>query len=370
MAQKKKQVSVDTILKKLYYNASNQGSFSGVQALKKAVNEAGYKHISVAAIREWLQAQDTYTLHKPPVRTFKRSRVVVGGLDQQWQADLVDIRRHAKDNKGVKYLLCVIDVLSKYAWVVPVKSTQGSIITQAFEHILKTSKRKPGALQTDKGAEFLNKTFQAMLKRNKIHFFTSHNVETKASVVERFNKTLKTKVWRYMEYKNSDHFIHVLPQFVKSYNHSYHRSIKMAPYQVNRKNQEKVWYHLYGKDQLQSTEKIRFKVGDRVRITLYNRNFRRGFRPKWTDEVFVVCEVYKRGSPVRYRVKDEQGEILEGTFYEQELQKVVPEKQLWVIEKIVKKKGDKVLVKWKGLPASQNTWISPNQVNQFWTRRT
>ncbi len=359
------------ILRNIYYNAA--GGFSGIQALKRAVSNAGHKNISVGEIREWLATQDTYTLHKPPKRTFKCSRVVVGGLDQQWQADLVDVRRHAKDNKGVKFLLCVIDILSKYAWVVPVKSTQGSAITQAFEHVLKTSRRKPLALQTDKGGEFLNQTFQTFLKRHNIHFFTSHNVETKASVVERFNRTLKTKLWRYMEYKNSDHFVHVLPTFVASYNSSYHRSIKMAPKQVNAKNMDKVWYHLYGKDQLtphlKEGKASHFKLGDTVRITIYQRNFRRGFRPKWTDEVFTIAKIYKNASPQCYGVKDAQGDLLEGTFYAEELQKVTPEKQLWVIEKIVQRKGKHILVKWKGLPASENSWISPAQLDKYWGRR-
>ncbi len=352
MAPKKKQKSVAGILRNIYYNVSKEGGFSGIQALRRAVLKAGHKHISVADIRAWLETQDTYTLHKPPKRTFKHSRVVVGGMDQQWQADLVDIRRHAKDNQGVKFLLCVIDVFSKYAWVVPVKTTQGIEIAGAFDSILKKSNRKPSALQTDKGGEFMNHHFQTLLKKRKIHFFTSHNVETKASVVERFNKTQKTKLWKYMEYKNSDHFVHLLPKFVASYNNTYHRSIKMAPKQVNSKNQEKVWYHLYGKDQIEPTVKIKLKIGDIVRITIYHRNFRRGFHPKWTDEVFTICKVYKKLTPARYVIKDDEGEVVEGTFYAEELQKVIPEKKLWVIEKIIRRREKQVLVKWKGLPSS------------------
>ena len=191
-------------------------------------------------MKQWLAQQDTYTLHKAIRYKFKRRRVIVGGIDHQWQADLVDVSRLAKFNEGNNFLLTCIDVLSKFAWVVPIPNKTGVTLVKAFQVIFKSG-RKPQSLQTDKGGEFINRKFQSFLKRHGIHFFTTHNEETKASIVERFNRTLKSKMWRYFTKENSQTFLPVLPQLVDSYNNSYHRSIKRKPASVNLMNEEETW---------------------------------------------------------------------------------------------------------------------------------
>jgi transposase InsO family protein len=115
----------------------------------------------------------------------------VYGIDHQWQADLMDLGKLASYNKGFKYLLTCIDVLSRYAWVVPLKDKTANALKEAFRVIFKSGWR-PIRLQTDKGTEFTNRVFQKFLKENDAHFFTTYNEETKASIVERFNRTLKT----------------------------------------------------------------------------------------------------------------------------------------------------------------------------------
>ena len=123
--------------------------------------------------------------------------MLVFGTDEQWAADLIEVINIAKANRGYRYLLTVVDVLFKYAWVEPVKSKTGKDVTAAFEKILRRSDgRTPRRLQTDDGKEFYNKTFQALMKRKDIvHFSTSG--DTKASVIERFNRTFKQRMYRY-----------------------------------------------------------------------------------------------------------------------------------------------------------------------------
>ena len=130
-----------------------------------------------------------------------RNRVIVTGIDDQWQADLVDVSSLARFNKGYKLLLTCIDVFSKFAWVVPLKNKTGESLLNDFQSILDLG-RSAEKLQTDKGTEFLNHNFQSFLKENNIHFFTT-NSELKASVVERFNHTLKTRMWNYFMAKNN-----------------------------------------------------------------------------------------------------------------------------------------------------------------------
>ena len=212
-------------LKKVYYNPKHSASFGGVKAIEKAVNEdKSKKKVPVKYIQHWLSQQTTYTLHKPPRVHFRRNRVIVGGIDEQWQADLVDLSSISKYNEGNNFLLTCIDVFSKYAWAVPIKRKTGTNLIEAFDTILKTG-RQPEKLQTDAGTEFLNRLFQDFLKKHDIAFFTTRS-EMKASVVERFNRTLKTKMWKYFTWKNTLRYVEVLPELMYSYNHLYHRSIK------------------------------------------------------------------------------------------------------------------------------------------------
>ena len=147
----------ERVLNRNYYTASVPGSFGGVEALKRVTK------LKRGAVKEWVSHQDTYTLHKPTRRKFTRRRVIVGGIDHQWQADLIDVQRLKKENDGFTYLLTVIDVLFKHAWVVPLKNKTGPELTRAFESVFKQG-QKPRRLQTDKGTEFLNSTFQRYLK--------------------------------------------------------------------------------------------------------------------------------------------------------------------------------------------------------------
>ena len=173
-------------------------------------------------LRPWLSEKDAYTLHKPVRRHFKRRCVVVGGSNQQWQADLVDMSRLKKSNDGTTFLLTVIDVFSKRAWCIPLKNKSAASLVAAFTQLLR--ERSPITLQTDKGSEFLNRSLQKLLKQYGVHHFSTHNKETKASIVERFNMTLKTRMWRYFTKSQSVRYLDVLQDFVRSYNKTYHRS--------------------------------------------------------------------------------------------------------------------------------------------------
>ena len=146
-------------------------------------------------VKTWLQSKDTYTLHKLVRYNFPRSRVIVTGIADQWQTDLVGMSSLARFNKRYKFLLTCTDVFSKFAWVVPLKNKTGGSLVNGFQTVLDTG-RSPEKLQTDKSTEFLNRKFQSLLTEKSIHFFTTKS-ELKASVAKRFNRTLKTRTWKY-----------------------------------------------------------------------------------------------------------------------------------------------------------------------------
>ncbi|GFW93708.1 putative uncharacterized transposon-derived protein F54H12.3 [Trichonephila clavipes] len=314
-------------LEKVYQEPEHPGSFGGVEALFKAT---GGK-FSRKDIKKWLSAKDSYTLHKPIKKKFKKNRVLVSRMNQQYQADLVDMQSLSKFNDGYRYLLTCICVLSKYAWAISLHDKNAKTVVSAFEQIF--SERVPLKLQTDAGKEFTNKLFQNYLKKKKIGFFMTSN-NTKASIVERFNRTLKTKMWKFFTEKNTKRYIGVVDKLVYSYNNTWHRSIQMTPASVTETNQSQVWENLYGKQNNKKVNKPNYRLNDTVRISKEKLLFEKGYEQNWTREIFTIHDIIRR-NPIVYKLKDLAGEVIRGTFYEQELQKVT-HSGYYPIEKILK----------------------------------
>jgi len=352
--------TVDEELRGIYYDPSHPAGYSGVEPLLKYVG----RRFRPRAVKEWMQSQDTYTLHKPIRRKFNRNRYIVNNIDELWQADLNDMRSLAKYNDGFNYILAVIDVFSKHGFMVALKNKTGSSVVHAFDKIFKTSGRKPDNIQTDKGGEFTAREVKRFFKSHGINYYTTKNPDTKAAVVERWNRTIKTRMWRYLTHHNSYRYIDVLDDLVKAYNNSRHRTIKMAPVEVNDENVLEVWYNM----QPRRAKKVKpkFKVGDTVRITKEKRFFQKGYETKWSEELFTINRVISHARPV-YELADLRGEVLDGYFYEPELQLVrVTKDRLYKIDKIVGTKGKGrsklYLVKWKGYPSQFNSWVPASEL--------
>ena len=162
-------------------------------------------------------------------------------------------------------------------------------------------------------------------------------------------------------------YVDVLQDLVKSYNHNYHSSIKMAPMQVTLENTPQVFQNLYGTTPIRDPKsKMNFKAGDTVRISKVRGVFDKKYEQSFTDEVFTVSESIQRYPPV-YKLKDYDGEIIEGSFYEAELQKVkMSRDKLFQVEKILKRRtvrGKKqVLVHWKNWPEKFNSWVDADDL--------
>ena len=234
----------------------------------------------------------------------------MNGIDDQWQVDLVDLQSLSRWNRGYKYLLTCIDILSKYAWVVPLKTKTMSELVKAFTEIFQQG-RKADKLQTDAGTEFKNKTFQTFLKQHHVHHFVAYN-DTKAQVVERFNRTLKQIMWRVFTTGSSYHYLDKINDIVNgNYNQTFHPSIKMKPSEVTVMNSQQVWRTIYGRQS--SSVNYKFKVGDQVRISKHKRVFEKSYLPNWSEETFAVAQRIARDPPV-YKLKEHDGELIKGTF--------------------------------------------------------
>ena len=202
-------------------------------------------------------------------------------------------------NHGFRYILNVIDVFSKFVWSVPIKDKTGKTITNTFQSIVKTSKRKPNKLWVDNGSEFYNNVFQEWLVENEIKMYSTFN-EGKAVVIERFNRTLKNKMYKYFTANNTYKYVDVLPDLINEYNNHKHSTIKMTPTEASMKYNEKfIQNDVYSIDD-KTIYKSKFKVGDRVRISKYKRAlFDKGYTPNWSEEVFVIVGI-QHTNPTTY----------------------------------------------------------------------
>ena len=252
----------------------------------------------------------------------------------------------SKYNKGNRFLLCVIDIFSKYVWVVPLKDKKGISIVKAFQSILKQSDRKPNKIWVDKGSEFYNASFKKWLEYNDIVMYSTHN-EGKSVVAERFIRTLKSKIHKHVTSISKNVYIDKLDNIVDEYNNTYHTTIKMKPIDVKDNT-------YINTDKETNDKDPKFKVGDRVRISKYKNIFAIGYTPNWSEEVFIIKKV-ENIVPWTYVINDLNGEEVTGTFYEKELQKTSQEE--FRIEKVIKRKDGKMYVKWKGYDNSFNSWI-------------
>jgi transposase InsO family protein len=322
--------------------------------------------VTETKVARYLADEQAYSLHKPAKRTYPRNKTYVSGIDAQWQADLADMQTLAKENGGMRYLLTVIDVFSKYAWVIPIKDKGAKTMVAAFEDLFRLAKgRVPKRLQTDKGTEFLCAPVQRLLRAKGVHHFASQS-DKKAAVVERFNRTLKTRLWTYFTAKRTKRYVDVLQSFVDSYNAGVHRMIRMAPKDVRKKHETAIWRRLYGDGSSVLIKKPdRVKAGELVRISRWKGNFEKGYLPNWSKETFHVARV-KRHPRAMYEVRDKEGEEIKGNFYAPEVQRV--QFGEYVIERVVRRRRNptdgtrECLVKWEGWPDSYNSWVPESEI--------
>ena len=302
-------------LKSIYLNPKNPGSFGGVERLKRAS-----KTTSREDVKRFLYSQPGYSKHKQYFSKFPRRKVMVPCKNYLWQADLVFMRKYKKFNQNYQYILTVIDCFSKFGFAVPIRRKTSDEIIRGFEEIFKHHGKQPRFLQCDQGKEFFNAKFKNYLKRFDTTLYCNYS-DFKACVVERFNRTLLTRLSKYFTASGRFEYINILPDIVDSYNNSVHRSINREPSKVTRHNETDVWLHLYRDLYTKKLKKARLALYDRVRLCKTKRTFEKGYATTFTDEIFEVCEILNT-IPVTYKVRDIKQEVLSGIFYEQELLKV------------------------------------------------
>lgn len=268
-------------------------------------------------------------LFAPAIKKFKKRRIITRGIDELWASDVLHLRKYANENtvfvggrgkkrkKVFQYVFVVVDACSKMLFLEKMESKKGPEATRVFEKILKTSKRKPQLLHTDKGGEYLNVGFKKMLRKHNIKMYHTFTKE-KSALAERAIRTVNQKLAKYFAITGKHRWVNFLPKLVKEYNEvDIHRSIGLPPAQVNKRNESEILKRLFP---AQKVDKPTLKPGDRVRIARDKDQFSSKYDPRWTREIFIIDKVHYT-DPIVYSIKDESNEVVHGKFYIQELLK-------------------------------------------------
>ena len=358
---------VENLLHELYYDPQRPSAYTSIATVYRAARKL-QPHIRRDVVERWFQRQLTATLHKPIRIHFPTNKVFVWNIDDQWQCDLADMSSKSEYNDDHTFILTCIDCFSKYAWAIPIMDKRADSIIEALKIILKSG-RKPKRLQTDKGTKWLNQKVQAFLREHDIHLFTTQS-DKKASIVERFNRTMKGRTYKYFTAKNTYRYVDVIQSLVDGYNNTYHRSIKMKPITVRKRHVMLIRQRLYGQrpkkgqvikpvDRDARKKTYKYMIGDLVRVIKQRLTFARGYLPNWSEEIFIVYNRKNFKEPFYY-LRDFGGEDIKGGFYEKELQ-LVQDSGEYRIEKVLRRKrvnGKQLhLVQWKGWPSKFNSWV-------------
>ncbi|KAL3084860.1 hypothetical protein niasHT_031745 [Heterodera trifolii] len=382
----KRELLIEKVLDELYKDTRSNAAFTSVEPL---LLEARRQHpgrgISRAEVRRYLARQRVYTLHRRAVRRFRRLPTLASAL-----------KRH---NRGHAYLLVCADTLSRQLFVEPVKSKRSSDIVQAFEKIFRRVGYMPWKLMTDQGKEFTAAPVQRFLADQEVQHHCMHtSPQWHAGIAERAIRSIKERLYRYFTHRGAKCWTGVIQHIVTALNGSPNRALfGLRPNDINFGNAERVRRNQLerldaGQQQRQSPRaRLPFRVGDRVRIEKHKHVFKKGYLPRFTDELFTVAEVRTSRLPITYKLRDDDGELLTGWFYAQDLCLVLtPPPPLrskrdepiaakagaadsatvgpvYDIERVLRRRrgrdgAEHCFVKWKGYSAAHNSWIPATSI--------
>lgn len=360
-------------LSSIYFNPANPAAFSSVDKLYRYARKDGKFVLSRNKIRNWLLSNESYAVHREERSRFKRRRVIAPYKDYQFDGDTADMSFYSSHNGGYKYFLLLIDIFSRYVWTVALKSKLGQETVKALQSVF-SGGRKPAHLRTDKGTEFLNRYVEKYLKEAGIKHFETHN-QTKSNYSERAIKTIKGRLAKYMTYKQSHKWVDILQDVTKSYNNTYHRSIKQSPASIGDKDEVYQWKLQY--DTLPKPKRVRlsspssrykFKLGEEVRISFLRRTFQKQHDERWSREIYTVIGRSMSSGIPQYTLQDYSVDTIKGKFYQSQLLKAYPPETFLiesVIERRVRAGKKEVLVKWKGWDKRYNSWINNSELKDY-----
>ena len=360
--------NVNEYLLERYKEAASGGAFYGIDKFYRSVKNNGKYKVSKKQVQNFLMNYEPYTLHRGVKRKFPKRKIITPYAGYQVDVDSAYMMDHVDKNDGYGYFIAAIDCFSKLAFTAAVKSLKAVEVSKVLETLLLKFPFKIERCRTDIGSEYKSHLTQKMFKKLKIKHFFAYNTETKSSIAERFFRSFKAILYRYMTANNTHRWVDALENLTTTYNNTYHRTIKRPPATVTKADEHTLWKLVYEKSgKTIPPAKFTFELNDTVRLSTVKGKFDREFHQKWTREYFLISErLIKQGIAV-YRVKDLHNEPVTGTFYASELQKIIvnEDEDKYIIEKIVKRKGNKCLVRWLGWGKKFDTWLHKESLQNY-----
>ena len=301
-----------------------------LQKLDEIYRDPDFPSAYSANLAQFLRQKESLSRHKRRIVKFKRRKIKVNGPYTLIQADTVFYRNYARQNQGYKYILVVVDCFSRKNWCRPMRTTTADECAKNLENILQSMPYTPSQFASDQGNEFNLKhpaIFNTLIDKYGLLMFHLRGPH-KASIVERFIRTLKSRLERFFTESNSVKWIDILPKISDALNNSYHRSIGMAPNQVTFENRKIVYKRLYGARGAPTL--CKFQIGDRVRLPLEKDIFEKGYSVNWTKEIFQIVDKRFDGELCYYFVKNLDGSTVPGKkfYYPQELNLVLRKNEI------------------------------------------
>lgn len=358
-----------------FTNVNETTSYTGVQPVLNSLRKTN-AGATLKQVRQQLSGLDSYTKHRFFKRRFPRLHVWAPYQGYRVELDLLSMEHFAADNGGVKFLLNVIDQFSRFAFSEPLLSKSPKDVQKSFAKICSKCPFTIQSIYADDGKEWKGEMGRFLDEKNiKIIVATSW---VKASIIERFQKTLKLRIVKYMRQQHSYEYVSALPNIVNNINNSVNRTLQMAPASIQFSNQHVLYNRLY-RPQRKAHSKFKrasamFEVGDDVIVGLKNTIYKRGYEQNYSDEVFKV-EAILPTTPITYRIKDRKDRLLPRKYYQRELQRVrFDQHYLYDFEvrtPKAKPRRNKVLVHFLTEPDDKEEWIDKSTIeyhdthNQF-----
>ena len=366
--EQQQQQKIKETLDRLYNELDSPAAYAGVERLwLEAKKELGNK-ITRREVRHYLAGHTPYTLTRPRRVHFPHSRTIPAGYMTDMQCDLMFIKDEARNNRGYKYILVGIDVLSKQIYVAKSKTKYAKDMVEAFSELLSKTPMKPQRIYTDKGTEFTNKPVKDLMANEEIHKYETPEVGIKATLAERAIRNIRQRLFRYFKQKKTTNWVDSIQQIVDGINNSPSRTHGLCPNEVNFKNAQQIWENMYGDIVYAKWPKAKTKLKeeDYVRAAYRKDPFEKEIMPNWEDEILQIDRIEPYTRPVRYKLRNEKGKLRPATYYKEQLQPVRKEAgTLFRIERIFQKKKQpdgtfKALVKYIGYP--ERVWIPENEL--------
>lgn len=255
-------------------------------------------------------------LHRDARKNFPHRRSVMRGIAETLQADLIEM----PPDRGMKYCLTVIDIFSKMAYVRPLKTKTGPEVTRAMKTVHDSIEKPVKNLHVDVRKEFYNSHMTKLLEKYRINRYSTYSSK-KTAIVERFNRTIKNKIYRQFSLRGNYKWLDILPELVDEYNGSRHRTIKMAPKEVDSDNEQQLLDTVYNyKRIIPAKSNVKFKIGDDMRLSKYKNVFAKGYLPNWTTEIFTVKKI-QYTDPITYLLSDWEGNDIKGVCMQKRCKK-------------------------------------------------